>query len=102
MDKIRNIGIIAHVDAGKTTTAECMLYYSGAVKSIGGKHLKKYPKNIAISSHNFLEVDKGDTVMDFLEMERARGITIQSAVTTFNWRENRVNLIDTPGDTFDM
>ncbi|PRP79531.1 hypothetical protein PROFUN_12722 [Planoprotostelium fungivorum] len=78
IDKVRNIGIIAHVDAGKTTTAECMLFYTGQTGRIG-------------------DVDDGDTVMDFLEMERERGITIQSAAISFTWRDHRVNLIDTPG-----
>ncbi|KAI0541254.1 P-loop containing nucleoside triphosphate hydrolase protein [Xylaria digitata] len=85
---IRNIGIIAHVDAGKTTTTEQMLYNSGALRHAGN-------------------VDHGDTVTDFLPMERQRGITIQSAAITFNWpkkddhdlntRPHIINLIDTPG-----
>ncbi|GMM51235.1 Mef2 protein [Starmerella bacillaris] len=75
---IRNVGIIAHIDAGKTTTTERMLYYSGVTNRIGN-------------------VDTGDTVTDFLEAERARGITIQSAAITFNWNDHQINLIDTPG-----
>ncbi|KAI1157847.1 P-loop containing nucleoside triphosphate hydrolase protein [Nemania serpens] len=85
---IRNIGIVAHVDAGKTTTTEQMLYNSGALRHAGN-------------------VDHGDTVTDFLPMERQRGITIQSAAITFNWpkRDDHdlttpphiINLIDTPG-----
>ncbi|KAI0387643.1 P-loop containing nucleoside triphosphate hydrolase protein [Hypomontagnella monticulosa] len=85
---VRNIGIIAHVDAGKTTTTEQMLYNSGALKHAGN-------------------VDHGDTVTDFLPMERQRGITIQSAAITFHWpskerlksgsRQYIINLIDTPG-----
>lgn len=76
--KIRNIGIIAHIDAGKTTTTERMLYYSGFTNRIGN-------------------VDQGDTVMDYLPAERDRGITITSAAITFNWGGYKMNLIDTPG-----
>ncbi|CAR22430.1 mitochondrial elongation factor MEF2 [Lachancea thermotolerans CBS 6340] len=77
--KLRNIGIIAHIDAGKTTTTERMLYFSGKTKRIGN-------------------VDEGDTVTDFLPQERSRGITIQSAAITFNWQNSfGINLIDTPG-----
>lgn len=75
---LRNIGIVAHIDAGKTTTTERMLYYSGLTKHIG-------------------DVDQGDTVMDYLPQERNRGITITSAAITFNWDGHRINLIDTPG-----
>ncbi|KJZ79868.1 hypothetical protein HIM_00582 [Hirsutella minnesotensis 3608] len=88
LENTRNIGIIAHVDAGKTTTTERMLYYSGVTQRVG-------------------DVDSGNTVTDFLELERERGITIQSAAITFHWPlpENcpsgslpkTVNLIDTPG-----
>jgi len=74
----RNVGIIAHIDAGKTTTTERMLLLAGAVHAAG-------------------EVDSGDTVTDFLEQERERGITIQSAATSFGWRGAAVSLIDTPG-----
>lgn len=75
---LRNIGIIAHIDAGKTTTTERMLYYSGLTNRIGN-------------------VDQGDTVMDYLPAERDRGITITSAAITFNWAGTKINLIDTPG-----
>ena len=77
---LRNIGIFAHIDAGKTTTTERMLYFSGALEgsSVG-------------------EVHDGDTVMDFMDQERERGITINSAATTFFWRGHQLNLIDTPG-----
>lgn len=79
VSKLRNIGIIAHIDAGKTTTTERMLYFSGKTKRIG-------------------DVDQGDTITDFLPQERSRGITIQSAAISFNWQDNfKINLIDTPG-----
>ena len=78
MERIRNIGIMAHIDAGKTTTTERMLYYTGYTRSIG-------------------DVDDGDTVMDYMEQEQDRGITITSAAITFMWNQHRVNLIDTPG-----
>lgn len=74
----RNIGIMAHIDAGKTTTTERILYYTG-------------------KSHKIGEVHDGDTVMDWMEQEQERGITITSAATTAFWREHRVNIIDTPG-----
>ncbi|GBB93390.1 hypothetical protein RclHR1_02160016 [Rhizophagus clarus] len=76
--KTRNIGIIAHIDAGKTTTTERMLHYSGFTRRIG-------------------DVDHGDTVMDYMKQERERGITITSAAITFGWKNHRINLIDTPG-----
>ena len=76
--KIRNIGILAHIDAGKTTTTERMLYYSGLIKSMG-------------------EVHHGNTVTDYMDQERERGITITSAAVTFDWKNYRINLIDTPG-----
>ncbi|KAM3874024.1 ribosome-releasing factor 2, mitochondrial [Diretmus argenteus] len=78
ISKIRNIGIMAHIDAGKTTTTERMLYYSGYTRALG-------------------DVDDGDTVTDFMVQERERGITIQSAAVTFDWKCHRINLIDTPG-----
>jgi len=74
----RNIGVVAHVDAGKTTTTENMLYLCGVTNSVG-------------------RVDSGDTVTDFLPMERERGITIQSAAITMKWKDHTINLIDTPG-----
>ena len=76
--KIRNIGIMAHIDAGKTTTTERVLYYTGV-------------------SHRIGEVDDGAATMDWMDQERERGITITSAATTCNWLDHRVNLIDTPG-----
>ncbi len=75
---IRNIGIIAHIDAGKTTTTERILYYSGV-------------------SHKMGEVDEGSTVMDWMVQEKERGITITSAATTCFWNGKRINIIDTPG-----
>lgn len=77
-DKIRNIGIIAHIDAGKTTTTERILFYTGRSYKIG-------------------DIDDGDTQMDWMEQERERGITIVSAATTTFWKDIRVNIIDTPG-----
>jgi elongation factor G len=78
LDKIRNIGIIAHIDAGKTTTSERILYYTGKSYKIG-------------------EVHEGAAVMDWMDQERERGITIVSAATTTFWHDVRINLIDTPG-----
>lgn len=78
IEKLRNFGIIAHIDAGKTTTSERILFLSGAAHKLG-------------------EVDEGTTVMDWMDQERERGITITSAVTTTTWREHILNLIDTPG-----
>ncbi|KAN0025715.1 hypothetical protein ACTFIU_010309 [Dictyostelium citrinum] len=78
INNYRNIGIIAHVDAGKTTTCERMLYYSGLIKRIG-------------------EVHKGDTVMDYMKLERERGITIGAATVTIPWNDHRINIVDTPG-----
>jgi len=75
---VRNIGIIAHIDAGKTTTTERILYYSGSVHKIG-------------------QVDDGTTVTDWMDQERERGITITSAAVTCLWRDHQVNIIDTPG-----
>jgi len=77
-DNIRNVGIMAHIDAGKTTTTERMLFYSGYSAKVG-------------------EVHTGNTVMDYLDQERDRGITITSAAITFPWRKHQINLIDTPG-----
>ncbi len=78
LSKIRNIGIIAHIDAGKTTTTERILYYTGKTYKIG-------------------DIDEGTTVMDWMEEERKRGITIVSAATTTYWKNHRINIIDTPG-----
>jgi elongation factor G len=78
IDKTRNIGIIAHIDAGKTTTSERILFYTGVSQKIG-------------------EVHDGQAVMDWMEQEQERGITITSAATTCFWRKHRINLIDTPG-----
>ncbi len=78
LEKVRNIGIMAHIDAGKTTTTERILYYTGRTHRMG-------------------EVHEGAAVMDWMEQEKERGITITSAATTCYWRDHRVNIIDTPG-----
>src|ERR1700681_1018425 len=76
--RCRNIGIMAHIDAGKTTTTERILFYTGITYKIGKVH-------------------EGTAVMDWMEQEQERGITITSAATTCFWRDHRVNIIDTPG-----
>jgi len=78
LSNVRNIGIMAHIDAGKTTTTERILFYTGAIHRIG-------------------EVDDGNTVMDWMQQERERGITITSAAITTEWKGVRINIIDTPG-----
>ncbi len=78
LDKYRNIGIMAHIDAGKTTLTERILFYTGRIHRTG-------------------EVHEGGATMDWMEQERERGITITSAATTCMWREHRINIIDTPG-----
>ncbi|MDK2961015.1 MAG: elongation factor [Eubacteriaceae bacterium] len=78
LEKTRNIGIMAHIDAGKTTTTERILFYSGKIHKIGETH-------------------EGGAQMDWMEQEQERGITITSAATTCFWRNNRINIIDTPG-----
>ncbi len=78
LDRHRNIGIMAHIDAGKTTTTERILYYTGR-------------------SHKIGEVHDGAAVMDWMEQEQERGITITSAATTCSWHDHRINIIDTPG-----
>ena len=78
LDKYRNIGIMAHIDAGKTTTTERILYYTG-------------------KSHKIGEVHDGAATMDWMEQEQERGITITSAATTCFWNDHSVNIIDTPG-----
>lgn len=78
LERVRNIGIIAHIDAGKTTTTERVLYYTGKKHKIG-------------------EVHEGEATMDWMEQERERGITITAAATTCFWKEHRINIIDTPG-----
>ncbi len=78
LHRMRNIGIMAHIDAGKTTTTERILFYSGKTYKIG-------------------EVDDGNTVMDWLDQEQERGITIVSAATTTFWKDHQINIIDTPG-----
>jgi elongation factor G len=78
LDKTRNIGIMAHIDAGKTTTTERILYYTGRTHKMG-------------------EVHEGAAVMDWMEQEQERGITITSAATACDWKDHRINIIDTPG-----
>src|SRR5881296_1820595 len=78
LERVRNIGIMAHIDAGKTTTTERILYYTGRTHKMG-------------------EVHEGAAVMDWMAQEQERGITITSAATTAFWRDFRVNIIDTPG-----
>ncbi len=78
LSRIRNIGITAHIDAGKTTTTERILYYTGV-------------------SHRIGEVHEGNTTTDYMEQERERGITITSAAVTCEWKDHRINIIDTPG-----
>lgn len=78
ISSIRNVGIVAHIDAGKTTTSEQMLYLCGEINSVG-------------------RVDSGDTVLDYMIQERERGITIQSAAISAKWKNYNINLIDTPG-----
>jgi elongation factor G len=78
LEKIRNIGIMAHIDAGKTTTTERILFYTGRLHRMG-------------------EVHEGSTTMDWMAQEKERGITITSAATTCSWRDYRINIIDTPG-----
>ena len=75
---IRNVGIMAHIDAGKTTVTERMLFYADVTRTVG-------------------EVHEGDTVMDFMDQERERGITINAASISFGWLDHQINLIDTPG-----
>src|SRR6185437_11391540 len=78
LQNTRNIGIMAHIDAGKTTTTERILFYSGRIHKIGETH-------------------EGASQMDWMEQEQERGITITSAATTAQWNDHRVNIIDTPG-----
>ncbi len=78
LDKYRNIGIMAHIDAGKTTVTERILFYTGKSYKIG-------------------EVHNGEATMDWMEQEQERGITITSAATTCSWRDHNINIIDTPG-----
>ena len=78
LEKVRNIGIVAHIDAGKTTTTERVLFYTGRLYKIG-------------------EVHEGTATMDWMEQERERGITITSAATYCTWRDCQFNIIDTPG-----
>ncbi|MAX04597.1 MAG: elongation factor G, partial [Dehalococcoidia bacterium] len=78
LNKTRNIGFIAHIDAGKTTVTERVLYFAGRIHKIGG-------------------VDQGTTAMDWMEQEKERGITITAAATNCSWDGYNINVIDTPG-----
>ena len=78
LDMVRNIGIMAHIDAGKTTTTERILYYTGRVHRVGETH-------------------EGAATMDWMDQERERGITITSAATSCKWKDHTINIIDTPG-----
>ena len=78
LEKVRNIGIAAHIDAGKTTTTERILFYSGIIHKIG-------------------EVHEGTAVTDWMEQERERGITITAAAISTSWNDHQINIIDTPG-----
>lgn len=78
MQNIRNIGVLAHVDAGKTSITENLLFLGGATRKMGS-------------------VDSGSAITDFLEVERERGISVRSACTSFMWKNTQINLIDTPG-----
>src|SRR5271157_2747258 len=78
LNRVRNIGFMAHIDAGKTTTTERILFYTGVTHRLG-------------------EVHDGQAVMDWMEQEQERGITITSAATTCYWKDHRINIIDTPG-----
>ena len=78
LHNVRNIGIMAHIDAGKTTTTERILFYTGVNRKLGETH-------------------DGSATMDFMDQERERGITIASAATTATWKGHQINIIDTPG-----
>ncbi len=76
--RLRNIGICAHIDAGKTTTTERILFYTGRIHKLGN-------------------VDEGNTQMDWMDQEKERGITIMAAATTTSWMDHQINIVDTPG-----
>src|SRR6266481_3100850 len=78
IDMVRNLGVVAHIDAGKTTVSERFLFHSGKIHKVG-------------------EVHDGETEMDWMDQERERGITITAAATTFEWKKHEIHLIDTPG-----
>ena len=78
LERLRNVGIMAHIDAGKTTTTERILFFTGKTHKLG-------------------EVHEGEATMDWMAQEQERGITITSAATTCNWKDHQINIIDTPG-----
>ena len=78
LERLRNVGIMAHIDAGKTTTTERILFFTGKTHKIG-------------------EVHEGEATMDWMAQEQERGITITSAATTCMWKDHQINIIDTPG-----